>query len=105
MKERERERVVCFKLLVFIVSCDCVCFVALPQDVVNLSEVSECVFFPIINSCYFGYINKSLISDVTLLTLLHSRMILQYVAKTIIEGTNLITSYLHLPEVLLPPHK
>ena len=74
---------------------------ALPQDVVDLSEKSDCVFV------YHTHLQFCVISDVTLLTLLHSLMILQYVARTSIAGTHLhvITSYLHLLEVLLPSHK
>ena len=39
MRKRERERAGCFTLFVFLVSCDCLCYVALPHGAVGWSAV------------------------------------------------------------------
>ena len=38
----EEERAVCFILIVFLVPCDCKCFVTLPRDTVGWPAVCNC---------------------------------------------------------------
>ena len=41
-REREREMACYFNVIVFQMSCDCMCSVALPHDAVGLSAVCDC---------------------------------------------------------------
>ena len=48
----------CFALIVFLMSCDCKCSVALPHDAVDLSAVVS-VIFPVYTHLLFVYLVSS----------------------------------------------
>ena len=58
----EEENDSCFALIVFLMSCDCKCSVALPPDAVGLSVVVS-VVFPVYTHLLFAYLVSSYYND------------------------------------------
>ena len=52
----------CFALIVFLMSCDCKCSVAIPHDAVGLSAVLS-VFFPVYTHLLFAYLMSCYYND------------------------------------------